>query len=188
MASPERAARLHRRLRTATAHARMAAARPGGELGDLADQLAAEAVAIERELVVAARAHRSVRRQVLREPERGVAAVERSAAAIAAAARASRNVMSGVAVPGSAVAAIADRADHLRLALTELEAIERRSPGGPYGAPLTPAVPMGSRSTAPAPPTPATAPAPSPTAGPPPTPDTRASPETVPPMAERGQA
>ena len=157
MASPERAARLHRRLRTATAHARLATARPGGELSDLADQLAAEAVAIERELVAAARAHRSVRRQVLREPERGVVAVERSAAAIAAAARATqRGVPGAPAGPGAAVAAIADRADHLRLAMSELDAVERGYPGAPHGAPLVPGV----SSPSPAPPAPQAAPSP----------------------------
>lgn len=141
MASPERAARLHRRLRTATARARLAAAGPGGELSKLADQLAAEAVAIERDLVVAGRAHRSVRRQVLREPERGVVAVERSAAAIAAAARATQLGGPGAtAGTGAAVAAIADRADQLRLAMSELDAVERGHPGLPHGAPLVPGV------------------------------------------------
>ncbi len=131
MASPERAARLHRRLRAATAQARLAAARPGGELAALADELAAEAVAVERELVIAARVHRSARRHALAAPTRAVTDVERTAAAIAAAAAAAERTV-GASVPRSdPMSTIRDRAESVRRAVLDVAAAERGMPFDP---------------------------------------------------------
>lgn len=125
MASPERAARLHRRLRTASAQARLAAARPGGELATLASDLGEEAAAIERDLVSAARSHRSLRRQVLSEPERRIADVERAATALTMAARAHASSTRHVGLDGqSRVQSIEERAAILRSAAHDVDAAQ----------------------------------------------------------------
>jgi hypothetical protein len=142
IASPERAARLHRRLRAASSQARLAAARPGTELAALARDLGAEAASVERDLVVAARAHRSARRHLLAEPEKRVAQVERAASALAAAARANAVSNRAIGAHHDALRDIEERAAVLRDAALDVETAQwaplHRVPGPALPTPPVP--------------------------------------------------
>jgi hypothetical protein len=124
LVSTSEPARLHRRLRKATATARLAGARGGATVAGLAAEIEDHAVAVEAQLVMLARVwrrERDARKQLAGQ----VTQLEQLAVRISASAvDATRSRALG---PGSpdALAALTERIEALDAARAELAAIER---------------------------------------------------------------
>lgn len=144
LGSPNRAARLHRRLRASVvtsgwegrrrARRRRLPADAGDErLQELAGELAGEAVTLDAALVAAALAPRPARRHVLDTIEPSVVRLERVAGRLAALRiNGSRRVLTDPA----ALDALEDQLDALEAARLEVDGLEAmlRVPGDPFGA------------------------------------------------------
>lgn len=127
LASPQRAARLHRRLRAAvvtanhrepTRRSRQRRGLPTTSVDDLVHDLIREAAAVDRQLVVAARAPRRVRVRLLGVCEPQVAQIERVAARLAVLASADARPS------GAGIGALEDRVDALEAARREIADLE----------------------------------------------------------------
>ena len=127
LVSPQRPARLHRRLQAAVVtanHREPARSRrrgrkaPTTSVDDLVQELVREAAAVDQQLVVAARAPRRVRVRLLGVCDPQVAQIERVAARLAVLASADARPA------GAAIAALEDRLDALEAARQEIADLE----------------------------------------------------------------
>jgi len=145
--APTRAARLHRRLRTAVAMIHLAPSRrdrstPSLSVDDLRRELEYQCVELDQHLVVAASHPRSYRRGLLSAMEPQVVEVERLAVRLSAMSRPAGTPASGWSTPSAppeVLERMSQQLDLLDAAQAELVEIERASGWATCGDSLSPA-------------------------------------------------